>query len=82
MKLTMTLFALLALAGCATPVSPHASDTAKGLVAGCDTGYWRAGNWTTRYNKDEELYQNNDEYRKAWDKAYFRCYRREKGVDQ
>lgn len=65
MKILIAAGFLLVLAACNTPVHPNASDDEKGRAAGCDTGRWRAGEWSRRYNKDEELYQTSLEYRNA-----------------
>ena len=82
MKPLTILTVLLVLSGCDTPVHPSEPDDRKGYLAGCDTGKWRAGDWTRRYNKDEESYQLSHDYRKAWDEGFFTCLRRLKGVDQ
>ena len=82
MKILITAGFLLVLSACNTPVHPNAPDDRKGYLAGCDTGYWRAGALLRRYNKDESLYDTSYEYRKAWDEGFFSCYRSEKGLDQ
>ncbi len=82
MKLPAILTALLALSACNTPVHPNEPDDRKGYLAGCDTGYWRAGALLRRYNKDEALYDASQIYREAWDDGFSTCYERQTIVDQ
>ncbi len=55
MKLLAVSALLIILSVCNTPVHPNEPDDRKGYLAGCDTGYWRAGALLRRYNKDEAL---------------------------
>ncbi len=82
MKFLIAAVFLLVLSGCNTPVHPNASDNRKGYLAGCDTGYWRAGALLRRYNKDEALYDTSPVYREAWEKGFTTCYERQKGIDE
>ncbi len=77
MKTLSAAILLLALSACNTPVHPNAPDFDKGYLAGCDTGYWRAGALLRRYNKDEALYDASQIYREAWDKGFTTCYEAE-----
>ncbi len=77
MKLLAVSALLIILSACNTPVHPNEPDDRKGYLAGCDTGYWRAGALLRRYNKDEALYDASPMYREAWDKGFTTCYEAE-----